>query len=393
MKSKKIYTALFAVSLVGGLFMNACRPVRNFFNRPGAWSETGNIKTAIPENDPLKKTVFIIADSKLTEMFDMLAPFYLFSATKKANVFIVAKDRTPVLIKQDLFVLPQLSFAEADSMKLRADVIVIPALSARAEHQDTLLISWIKKHFTPDTKLLTICDGAATGAATGLYDGKPITCHASDFEGIKSHFDKPVWVQNVTVARSGNLFSTAGVSNAVEGSLLVIRELFGAETEKKAAEDISYPYAETKLAHNSIALSGRNKFAVVKKVFFRKNRDIGILLTNGINEFTMATILDTYNRSFPASFRTYILHDSVILTKHGLTLIYKGKNDVKGLDELHIATPGALSGEDAMLFKDVKMVSYDKIQHEYLFNSCLKRINAQYGHSFERFISISLDYN
>jgi transcriptional regulator GlxA family with amidase domain len=66
--------------------------------------------------------------------------------------------------------------------------LIVPALSIRDEHQDTLVIAWIKKHFTPETKMLTICDGASTGAATGFYDGKPITCHASDFEAVKKHF-------------------------------------------------------------------------------------------------------------------------------------------------------------------------------------------------------------
>ncbi len=393
MKIKKIHIAFFTVVLIGSMLMNACRPVRSFFNPPNAWSGTSRIKSPLPAYDPTKKTVFVIADAKLTEMFDMLAPFYLFNATEKANVYIVAKDKTPILIKRDLFVMPQLSFKEVDSMKLQADVIVIPALSIRDEHQDTVLISFIKKHFTATTKMLTICDGASTGAATGLYDGKPITAHASDFDGIKSHFDKPVWVQNVTVTKSGNLFSTAGVSNAVEGSLLLMEELFDSETARRVALGIHYPYVETRLQHQSIALNGNNKFAVVKKILLRNNRDIGILLTNGLNELTMATILDTYSRTFPASFRTYILHDSVIVTKNGLTLIYTGKNDVKGLDELHLATPASFSNEEAIYFKGVKTVKYDSMQHGYLFNICLNRIGKQYGKSFEKFVKISLDYN
>ena len=168
---------------------------------------------------------------------------------------------------------PQLTFNEAEAMHIPADVIVIPALSIRDEHQDTTVIAWIKKHFTPATKMLTICDGASTGAATGLYDGKSITAHASDFAGINARFNKPLWVQNVSVAKSGNLFSTAGVSNAVEGSLTVIEELFGSETTNKVKADISYPHEKIRLEHQSIALSGRNIFAVTKKVFFKSNRE------------------------------------------------------------------------------------------------------------------------
>lgn len=393
MKIKKIHIAFFAVVLIGSMLMNACRPVRNFFTMPKAWEGESKIKSALPGYDQAKKTVFIIADPALTEMFDMLAPFYLFNATEKANVYIVAKEKIPILIKRDLFVMPQLSFSEADSMKLKADVIVIPALSIRDEHQDTVLISWIKKHFTPVTKMLTICDGAFTGAATGLYDGKSITAHASDYEGIKSHFDKPLWVQNVTVTKAGNLFSTAGVSNAVEGSLLVIEELFGAGIRNKAASAVNYPHAETRLAHESIALDGGDKFAAAKKVFLKKNRRIGILLQNGMDEFTLATILDTYGRTFRASFKTCILHDSTIVTKYGLSLIHTGNNDIKGLYELHLAMPASFSNEDAIFFKGIKTVQYDAMQKGYLFNTCLKRIGEQYGHSFEKFVKISLDYN
>ena len=393
MKIKKIHIAFFAVLLIGAMLMNACRPIRNFTNPPKAWLGESKIKSTLPEYDKTKKTVFIVADSKLTELFDMLAPFYLFNATEKTNVYIVSKDKIPVLIKRDLFVMPQLSFSEVDSMKLMADVIVIPALSIRDEHQDTVLISWIKNHFTQATKMLTICDGASTGAATGFYDGKSITAHASDFESIKSHFDKPLWIQNVTVTKSGNLFSTAGVSNAVEGSLLVIEELFGSVITKKVAAGINYPYAETRLAHQSIALDGADKFAAAKKVFLKRNRNIGVLLQNGIDEFAMATILDTYGRTFPASFKTYILHDSTILTKYGLSLIYTGNNDVKGLSELHLAIPAFFSKEDAVFFRGIKTVKYDQTQHEYLFNVCLKRIGEQYGQQFENFVKISLDYN
>jgi transcriptional regulator GlxA family with amidase domain len=390
---KKKYITIFLLLLFGIVFLNAYRPVSNFITQPNPWSGNCMVQSKLPVYDSAKKTVFIIADYKLTEMFDMLAPFYLFNATEKANVYIIAKDRTPILIKNNLFVCPQLTFREADSMDLDADVIVIPALSVRDEHQDSSVIGWIKKHFSSSTKMLTICDGASTGAATGLYDGKPITAHASDFDAIKPHFDKPLWVQNVTVAKSGNLFSTAGVSIAVEGSLLVIEELFGFETAKKVAAGIHYPYAETRLAHQSIALNGANKFTAVKKVLFGNNRDIGILLKNGISEFAMAAILDTYSRTFPASFRTYILHDSTIETRYGLRVIYTGKNEVKRLKELHLLMPGSYSKEDAKYFRDIKTVSYDETQKEYLFDICLKRIGEQYGQQFENFVKISLDYN
>lgn len=393
MKIKKIYFALLAMLLLGMMCFNSCKPIRSLTTKPSPWIGNSTVRSQTPVFDPAKKTVFIIADYKLTEIFDMLAPFYLFNTTGKANVFIVAKEKTPILIKKNLFVCPQLTFSEADSMHLSADVMVIPALSIRDENQDTIVISWIKKHFTAKTRLLTICDGASTGAATGLYDGKSITCHASDIDAIKAHFSKPLWVQNVTVAKAGNLFSTAGVSNAVEGSLVVINEIFGSETAKNVAADINYPHNEIRLAHKSIVLNGGNKFAVAKKILFRRNRDIGVLLRNGINEFAMASIIDTYGRTFPASFKTYILNDSSIRTKYGLSLIYTGNNSIKGLDELHVIMPEAFSEADQAFFKNTEIIRYENGQRQYLFDVYFKRIKHQYGQQYEKFIKVSLDYN
>ena len=45
----------------------------------------------VPILDNSKKTVILIADNNGTEIFDLLAPFYLFNATEKANVYVVSE--------------------------------------------------------------------------------------------------------------------------------------------------------------------------------------------------------------------------------------------------------------------------------------------------------------
>jgi transcriptional regulator GlxA family with amidase domain len=344
-----------------------------------------------PSYDPAKKTVFIIADNKMTEMFDMLAPFYLFNATGKLNVYIVAKEKSPVLIKKDLFILPQLTFDEADSLKLIADVIIIPALSKRDEKQDPEVISFIKSHFTQVTKILAVCDGASTAAATGLFDGKPITCHASDFKMVKSHFSKPQWVQDVSVAHSGNLYSTAGVSNAVEGSLMVIDDLLGNKTMREVAANIQYPHPEILTTHQSIAITFGSESTIATKVIIQQNRKLGILLQQGMNEFEMVSVLDTYVRTFPKSFKFFTLTDSTIQTKYGLTVMHTSGNEPKNVDELHILMPVDNASINS-LSDDTKIIRYD-LKNRYPIDVCLTRISELYGEKFQNVVKLMLDYN
>ena len=378
--------------LLAMLFLQACKPVRDIKQPPLPYYGNNQFYRPAPEHTASKKNVFIIADKNGTEIFDMLTPFYLFNETGKANVYIIAREKKPVVVKKNLFIFPQLSFAEADSMKLEADVIVIPALSARTEQQDIVLINWIKKHFSGNTKILAICDGASTAAATGLYDGKPMTCHASDYAGIKLHFPKVSWVQNVNVTKSGNLYSTAGVSNAVEGALTVINDLFDRETMLAAASAIRYPHAEIKTVHNSIALHGNTKFNIAKKIIFRKNRNTGLLLQNGMNEFFLASIIDTYNRSFPYSFTGFCLGDSTIQPKYGLTILSQSVPEYKKFDEVHVTIPLSLPNKNPIFSRHTEIITYDNTK-TFLIDDCIERIKGQYGANFSNVVKILLDYN
>lgn len=342
--------------------------------------------------DNAKKTVFIIADGKMTEMFDMLAPFYVFSATGQLNVYIISKDDTPIPLKRDLYVLPQMTFAQAEAKHLIADVIVIPAMSIRDEKQDPVIIDFIKTHFTESTKILSICDGAATAAATGLYDGKTITCHATDYDCIRQYWDKPVWTQNVSVTKSDNLYSTAGVANAVDGSLLVIEDLLGTQSRVKASQAVNYPHEKVMIEHNSQALTFGNKMSIVKKMVLSKKKKLGLLLHEGLDELKFASIVDTYGRTYPKEFKTFSLQDSVITSKYGLTLIHAGDNTINPkMDEVHVIMPELLSKKDEAYFQGFELVKQNNGQ--YAIDQCISRIEQQFGKHYANIVKLTLDYN
>lgn len=360
---------------------------------PIPWNGKDSSLQSIQKPDNAKKNVFIIADPKLTVLFDMIAPFYLFNATEKANVYIISKEHKHILIKQGLFVSPQLTFNEADSMKLFADVIVIPALSIRDTNQDPQVISWIKNHFSAETRLMAVCDGASTAAATGLFDGKTITCHASVMDDLKELFPKPIWVRNVPVTKSGNLFSTAGVSNAVEGSLTVINELFGEETMRKVLTTIHYPANEIKTSHQSVAVNGHDKWTAAKKIFFRKNRKLGLILNDGVDEFNLASVLETYSRTLPAKFIVFTHGQNNIVSSYGLRFLISNHASLDDIDELHVLQSGDLTGADDIRFNHTRKIRYDSFKGDYPINICLERINKLYGDQFTNLVKKSLDYN
>ncbi|MEO6136866.1 MAG: DJ-1/PfpI family protein [Ginsengibacter sp.] len=393
-KFKKIFIITISTLLVVGTFLYyRLQPVFEL-NKLPVYKGNTNFEWNKHSYDPSKKTVVIIADNDGTEMFDCLAPFYLFNASGMANVYIIAEKKAPVVMAKGLFILPSFGFSEIDSLKIKPDVIVIPNQSIAIDKpQKASTVNWIKEHYTGKNIILSVCDGSATAAATGLYDSKPITTHASDFNKIRKLYPKAGWVNNVSVTQSGNLFSTAGVSNATEGSLAVINYLFGRETMLKVLNDIEYPFAEIKTDHKSIPLGTDDILTVLKKVIFKRNNKIGVLLSDSINEFKLAGLLDTYIRTVPSGIETLILNGFSVTSKYGLTMYPTGIFNAQSFDEIHVLMPELITVDDKKLLAASKLVTYNHKQAGYPIDNYLIRIGNQYGTQFKGIVKVMLDFN
>jgi transcriptional regulator GlxA family with amidase domain len=338
--------------------------------------------------DSSKKTILIVADNNGTELFDLMAPFYLFNATEQANVFVISEKKAPILLVNSLFILPHYTFSEIDSLNIIPDVVVIPNLTVhlKTPPKETT-VNWIKKHVSEKTIVLSICDGSATAAATGLYDGKPLTTHASDFKTLKKQFPKPHWVKDISVTESGNLYSTAGVSNAVEGSLTVIKRLYGEETMQQVLQNIKYPHSNIQMSHKSETVGTGAIFKIVSKVIFRKNYKIGVQLDDNINEFELASLLDTYTRTFPSSLNTFSFNGKKITSRYGLTMYPTGIKTDK-VNEVHLLIPS-----EQNIFPNARIIKYDASINKYPIDICLERISQLYGDNFKSCVKLTLDYN
>ena len=393
-KFKKIAIITISTLLVSGIFLYfRLQPIFEL-NKLPAYKGNTNFEWKKPFYDSSKKNVVIVADNDVTEIFDCLAPFYLFNASDRANVYIIAEKKLPVVLARGLFILPSFSFSEIDSLKIKPDVIVIPNQSVKIDNpQKAITVNWIKKHYTGKNIILSVCDGSATAAATGLYDGKPITTHASDFSKITKLYPKAGWMKNVSVTQSGNLFSTAGVSNAAEGSLAVINYLFGRETMLKVLNDIGYPSAEIKTDHKSIPFGTGSTMTALRKVIFKKNNKIGVLLQDGINEFELAGLLDSYVRTMPSRLETFVLNGSSVKSKYGLTMYPTGSFREPSFDEIHVLMPELITVDDKRLLASSKLVTYDHLQSGYPIDIYLTRIGGQYGTKFRETVKLMLDYN
>jgi len=392
MKIKTKFWILAPVLSLSALLYTSCQPLREFKKIP-TYQGTVSHNQKPFVYDKSKKTVVIVAHTNGTEIFDLMAPYCLFNATEQANVYIAAETKNPIVLLKGLYCYPTATFAELDSLKIKPDVLVLPAMISVFKDPKSPIIQWIKKHHTTDTAVLSVCAGSLVAAATGIYDGIPLATHASMFTDSKELFKNPNWVQNLSVTKRDHLYSTAGVSNAVEGSLTIIQDLFGKETLQKVMQDIRYPYATIQVDHKSLAVEIGHKLTIASKLIFRKNRKVGVLLQDGVSELALAGVIDTYNRTFPSVLETVVTTGVSVTSKYGLTLVPTSTLKGVSLDELHVLMPESLSKSELEKLNDIPIIQYNQADHRYIINQCLQSIKEQYGEKFENITKLLLDYN
>lgn len=383
--------ALFVLIVM--LLFVSCGPIREFHKTE---MYEGNMFPALhtPRADGQKKTVLIIADNVGTEIFDLLAPFNIFSMSHRLNVFIAGPEKKPIPLWKGVFVLPHLSYREAEDIP--ADLIVVPAM---LRYNDTAVINLIKRKKTSWNFVLSVCEGSRTVCETGLYTGKRITSHASSLKRLRRKYPDMKWVQGKRFVSDGFLFSTSGVSSAVEGALRMTAILLDSQTMHEARDAIQYPARDVLQEYDGKAAGAGDKLHILGKTIFQKNKDVCVYLHDGIDELLLGAVLDSYNRTFPRSLKTICSSNRYVRSRNGLVLFPAGDTASPGkIDELHVLSPvSELPLSDQQFIgglqekvKRMELLCYSG--KKYIFSEVLERIRKKYGKGFQRTVSRLLDY-
>src|SRR5688500_15377250 len=117
---KRIAITLLILIAISTVVYIRLQPVREYRYFP-PYTVTKNFNWNYPAYDTAKETVIIMADNDMTELFDLLTPYYLFNETGKANVYIAARKKYPIVTENGPFVLPHFTYSEADSLGIDPD--------------------------------------------------------------------------------------------------------------------------------------------------------------------------------------------------------------------------------------------------------------------------------
>jgi hypothetical protein len=157
--------------------------------------------------------------------------------------------------------------------------------------------------------------------------------------------------------------------------------------------EAAYPHADIKVEHQSLAVGTGAIIKIASKMLFKKNYRVGVMLTDSLNEFELASVLDTYMRTFPKSINSFSVDGRNITSMYGLTLYPTGDLNADRVNEVHVLDPKSFTTPEQNLFNNASIIKYNRNPKRYPIEICLERIAALYGTNFKNCVKLTLDYN
>lgn len=167
-----------------------------------------------------KKVAILIFDN--VQIIDYTGPYEVFGAAG-LQVFTVATSTATITTSMGMKVTPHYALDDAPT----ADVLLIPGGGIYATQQDPRVIKWIQERSKQAEYVMSVCNGAAILAKTGLLDGLTATTTAGLIDGLPAISPKIKVVRDRRYVDNGKFITTAGLSSGIDGAIYLVSKMFG----------------------------------------------------------------------------------------------------------------------------------------------------------------------
>src|SRR5690349_14739175 len=132
--------------------------------------------------------IAVVGENAGTELTDFVIPYGILSRSGAAQVLAVATQPGPLQMRPALRIQPDLTLATFDErFPDGADYVIVPAVMSM-EKTPSPLIAWIRAQSNKGATIVSICDGALTAAAAGVFKGHRATGHWATYSRRQHDF-------------------------------------------------------------------------------------------------------------------------------------------------------------------------------------------------------------
>jgi transcriptional regulator GlxA family with amidase domain len=282
--------------------------------------ETEAMLAALKPPKRPRPVIAVIAINDATETTDYLMPVGILRRADVAEVMAVATQPGFVLLDPALKVEPDATIAEFDARYPNgADYVIVPRMT---RDDDPAALAWIKSQAAKGATVIGVCAGAKVVAAAGLLDGKRATTHWYFVGELRRMAPTAVYVPDRRIVVDRGVATTTGITASMPMSLTLIEAIVGRPQAEAVALDLGL--AQWDARHDSDAFIFTRPFALTvlgNVLAFWNREELGIELSPGIDEVSLALVADAWSRTYRSRAMTFGSAAGTVESRNGVRIL------------------------------------------------------------------------
>ncbi len=287
---------------------------------PLARGEAEAALAALRPPRPRRPLIAIIGINSGTETTDYLMPYGILRRADIADVVALATGPGPVSMFPALTVMPQATTAAFDARHPEgADYVIVPRL---LHDDDPAALAWIRAQAARGAIIIGVCAGAKVVGEAGLLDGRRATTHWYYLGEMLDRHPAIRYVPDRRFVVDGRVATTTGITASMPMMLTLIEAIAGRAKAEEVAQGLGL--ASWDARHASAAFRFNRPFALTamfNTLAFWSHEELGLPLTQGVDEVSLALITDAWSRTYRSQARTYAATAGPITSRNGLRII------------------------------------------------------------------------
>jgi putative intracellular protease/amidase len=287
---------------------------------PTPKGETDAVLAALKPPKRQRPLVAIVGINDATEVTDYLMPYGVLRRADVADVVALATQPGPVTLYPALTVEPQATVAEFDALHPEgADFVIVPAMS---RDDDPAVLAWLRDQAARRATIIGVCAGAKVVGEAGLLDGKRATTHWYYLKELLARHPAIHYVADRRFAVDRGVATTTGITASMPMVLTLIEAIAGRDRAEAVAQGLGVPAWDAR--HDSAAFLFTRPFAstaIANTVAFWNRERLGIELTPGIDEVSLALVADAWSRTYRSRAVTFSSSGGAQPTRGGLRIV------------------------------------------------------------------------
>jgi putative intracellular protease/amidase len=287
---------------------------------PIAQAETDATVAALKPTKRQRPVIAIIGINDATETTDYLMPYGILRRADVADVVALATGPGPVQLYPALKVEAEATVADFDRRTPDgADYVIVPAMS---RHDDPVVLEWLRSQAAKGATIIGVCVGAKIVGAAGLLDGKRGTTHWYSLDSLREERPTMRYVADRRFVVEKGVATTTGISASMPMSLTLVEAIAGREKAQQVAHDLGL--GDWDARHRSDAFLFTRPFALTavrNLLAFWRHETLGIELTPGIDEVSLALAADAWSRTDRSKALTFAAAEGAVESRSGIRIL------------------------------------------------------------------------